>query len=84
MMPCGRTVVTELARQWREMADQAEVLQQQRLAEKRGDKSRLVIAFVAGSMISAVRRFEPKRMLARALITLIYLTSAFAILAKLR
>ena len=66
------------------MADRAEVLQQQRLAEKRGDKSRLVIGFVAGSMISAVRRFEPKRMLARALITLIYLTSTFAILAKLR
>jgi hypothetical protein len=43
----------------------------------------IVIGFVAASMITVVRRFEPNRALARALITVIYLTSALAILAKL-
>jgi hypothetical protein len=43
----------------------------------------IVIGLAAASMITVVRRFEPNRMLARALITVIYLTSALAILAKL-
>jgi hypothetical protein len=43
----------------------------------------IVIGFVAASMFTVVYRFEPSRVLARALITLIYLTSALAILAKL-
>jgi hypothetical protein len=34
-------------------------------------------------MITVVYRFEPNRALARALIAIIYLTSALAILAKL-
>jgi hypothetical protein len=34
-------------------------------------------------MSSAVYRFEPNRVLARTLITLVYLASALAILAKL-
>jgi hypothetical protein len=34
-------------------------------------------------MSSVVYRFEPNRVLARTLITLVYLTSALAILAKL-
>jgi hypothetical protein len=43
----------------------------------------LVVGFVAASMASVVYRFEPNRVLARALIAIIYLTSALAILAKL-
>jgi hypothetical protein len=43
----------------------------------------LVVGFAAASMVSVVYRFEPNRVLARALIAVIYLTSAHAILAKL-
>jgi hypothetical protein len=43
----------------------------------------IIIGFVAASMITVVYRFEPNRALARALIALIYITSALAILAKL-
>ena len=43
----------------------------------------IVIGLVGAGMITAVHRFEPNRGLARALITLVYLTSALAILAKL-
>jgi hypothetical protein len=43
----------------------------------------LVIGFVAASMISVVYRFEPNRMLAGALVAIVFLTGAFAILAKL-
>jgi hypothetical protein len=38
---------------------------------------------VAASMIIVVYRFEPNRVMARTLIALVYLISAFAILAKL-
>ena len=43
----------------------------------------IVVDFVGESMITVVYRFEPNRVLARALITIVYLTSALAILAKL-
>jgi hypothetical protein len=43
----------------------------------------LVVGFAAASMASAVYRFEPNRVLARALIVIIYLTSALAIVTKL-
>jgi hypothetical protein len=43
----------------------------------------IIIGFVAASMITVVYRFEPNRALARALIALIYITSALAILGKL-
>ena len=43
----------------------------------------IIIGFVAASMITVVYRFEPNRALARALIALIYITSALAILAIL-
>jgi hypothetical protein len=43
----------------------------------------IIIGFVAASMSSAVYRFEPNLAPARTLITLVYLTSALAILAKL-
>jgi hypothetical protein len=43
----------------------------------------LVVGFVGASMITVVYRFEPNRILARALITIVYLTSALAILDKL-
>jgi hypothetical protein len=43
----------------------------------------IVVGFVGASMITVVYRFQPNRALARALIALIYLTSALAILAKL-
>ena len=43
----------------------------------------LVVGCVAASMVGVVYRFEPNRVLARALIAIIYLTSALAILAKL-
>jgi hypothetical protein len=43
----------------------------------------LVIGFVGASMITVVYRFEPNRVLARALIAIVHLTSALAILAKL-
>jgi hypothetical protein len=43
----------------------------------------LVIGFVAASLITVVRRFEPNRALARGLIFIIYLTGTLAILARL-
>jgi hypothetical protein len=42
-----------------------------------------VIGFVAASMIAVVYRFEPNRVLALALIAIVYLVSALAILAQL-
>jgi len=44
----------------------------------------LVIGFVAASMISVVRRFEPNRALARGLIVIVYLTGTLAIWDKIR
>ena len=43
----------------------------------------LVVGFVAASMMTVVYRFEPNRMLARALMAIVYLTGALAILAKM-
>jgi hypothetical protein len=43
----------------------------------------LVVGFVAASMMTIVYRFEPNRMLARALMAIVYLTGALAILAKM-
>jgi hypothetical protein len=42
-----------------------------------------VIGFVAASMITVVYRFEPNRMLAGALIAIVYLTGTLAIWAKI-
>jgi hypothetical protein len=43
----------------------------------------LVIGSVAASMITVVYRFEPNRMLAGALVAIVFLTGTLAILAKL-
>ena len=42
----------------------------------------LLISFVAASMVTAIRRFEPNRTLAFFLSILVFLTAALAILDK--
>jgi hypothetical protein len=44
----------------------------------------IVIAFVASSLVTIVYRFEPNRLLAGALIAMLYLTGTLAICAKIR
>jgi uncharacterized membrane protein len=61
----------------------------QRLGEKRRQEPAMqllyvsVIGFVAASMITVVYRIEPNRMLAGALVAIVFLTGTLSILAKL-